>query len=182
MLPSEPKIFHGRETEITAVLTAFSDQAPRVAILGAGGMGKTSIARAVLHHTDITAKFGHHRFFITCDPATNKVELAALIGTYLGLKPGRDLGRVVIQHFSTSPPALLILDNLETAWEPTESRKEVEEFLSLLTDINHLALMVTIDLLALTLTVHNLVRLPCAEQNDQLKCNGPGHLFRPYSL
>ncbi|KAJ7722159.1 hypothetical protein B0H14DRAFT_2220175, partial [Mycena olivaceomarginata] len=40
-------------------------------------------------------------------------------------------------------PTLLILDNFETLWEPLESRKGIEEFLSLLTDVKHLALMIT---------------------------------------
>ncbi|KAJ7874606.1 hypothetical protein B0H13DRAFT_2551486 [Mycena leptocephala] len=41
------------------------------------------------------------------------------------------------------PPSLLILDNLETLWEPTESRANVEEFLSLLTGVEHLALVIS---------------------------------------
>ncbi|KAJ7910205.1 hypothetical protein B0H13DRAFT_1877001 [Mycena leptocephala] len=69
-------------------------------------------------------------------------ELAALIGAHLGLKPGKDLTRPVIQHFSTGPQSLLILDSLETVWEPMESRANIEEFLSLLTDV-HLALVIT---------------------------------------
>ncbi|KAJ7918254.1 hypothetical protein B0H13DRAFT_1607574, partial [Mycena leptocephala] len=40
-------------------------------------------------------------------------------------------------------PCLLVMDNLETVWEPLDSRGGVEEFLSLLTDIQHLALIIT---------------------------------------
>jgi hypothetical protein len=36
-----------------------------------------------------------------------------------------------------------MLDNLETVWEPMDSRGGVEELLSLLTDIPQLALMVS---------------------------------------
>ncbi|KAJ7620771.1 hypothetical protein DFH06DRAFT_64496, partial [Mycena polygramma] len=143
MLPSEPKIFHGRNSELVEILQLFSLGVPKIAILGAGGMGKTTVARGVLHHTQITTRYEQHRYFVPCDAANTKVELAALVGAHLGLKPGKDLTRAVVQHFSNGPEGLLILDNLETAWEPVESRNEIEEFLSLLTDVEHLALMVT---------------------------------------
>ncbi|KAJ7733123.1 hypothetical protein B0H16DRAFT_170788 [Mycena metata] len=143
LLPSEPKIFHGRESELADILKLFRQGTLRIAILGAGGMGKTSLARAILHHGDMTLKYREQRVFVACDAATSKVELAALIGAYLGLKPGRDLSQAVISHFAGGLPALLILDNLETLWDPIASRNDIEEFLSLLTDIDHLALMIT---------------------------------------
>ncbi|KAJ7787363.1 hypothetical protein B0H14DRAFT_3580357, partial [Mycena olivaceomarginata] len=132
MLPSEPKIFHGRESELMEILRLFSQGTPRIAILGPGGMGKTSLARVVIHHTEIVSRHGPYRHFVACDSAANKVELAALVGAHLGFKPGKDLTQVILNHFFSSPPSLLILDNLETVWEADEHRSEIEEFLSLL--------------------------------------------------
>ncbi|KAJ7749457.1 hypothetical protein B0H16DRAFT_1319217, partial [Mycena metata] len=143
MLPAEPKIFHGRESELADILDHFSRGTPRIAILGAGGMGKTSLASTVLHHDDITIKYQENRFFVACETAASKVELAGLVGAHLGMKPGQDLTRAVLYRLSEGPPTLLVLDNLETVWEPFESRKEIEEFLSLLTDIVSLALIMT---------------------------------------
>ncbi|KAJ7906621.1 hypothetical protein B0H13DRAFT_1880399 [Mycena leptocephala] len=91
MLPSEPKIFHGRDSELSDILQLFSQGTPKIAILGAGGMGKTSLAQAVIHHTEITERYNQHWFFIACDGAATQVELAGLIGAHVGLKPGRDL-------------------------------------------------------------------------------------------
>ncbi|KAJ7779590.1 P-loop containing nucleoside triphosphate hydrolase protein [Mycena metata] len=143
MLPAEPKIFHGRDSELAEILKLFKQGTPRIAILGAGGMGKTSLARTVVHHEEVTSKYHGNRFFVTCDTASSKTELAGLIGAHLGMKPGKDLTQAVLHHFSDGLPSLLILDNLETVWEPVESRKEIEELLSLLTDINSLALLIT---------------------------------------
>ncbi|KAF8144491.1 hypothetical protein K438DRAFT_1873918 [Mycena galopus ATCC 62051] len=106
-------------------------------------MGKTSLARAVLHHPDTSSKF-EHRFFVSAEAATTSVELAALIGLHVGLKPAKDLTKpVVVQCFLRKMSCLLILDNLETVWEPIHSRAGVEEFLSLLTSLEHLALIIT---------------------------------------
>ncbi|KAJ7107018.1 hypothetical protein C8R44DRAFT_744887 [Mycena epipterygia] len=142
---TRPKIFHGRQSELEGIVTSLVQQSTdsaHIAILGAGGIGKTSLARAALHHPQVAAKY-EHRFFVAADSATTSIELAGLMGSHLGLKPGKDLTKAVIQFLSRGPPCLMVLDNLETPWEPSGSRGGVEDFLSLLTDIAHLALIIT---------------------------------------
>ncbi|KAF8167063.1 hypothetical protein K438DRAFT_1774801 [Mycena galopus ATCC 62051] len=142
MLPAKPKIFHGRDSELKEIVELLHEDSARIAILGAGGMGKTSLAKAALHHPHIVAKY-HGRFFVTGDSAATSIDLAAIIGSHLGLKPEKDMKKAVVNYFCSSKISLLILDNLETAWEPINSRSMVEEFLSVLTEISHLALIIT---------------------------------------
>ncbi|KAJ7143640.1 P-loop containing nucleoside triphosphate hydrolase protein, partial [Mycena filopes] len=141
-LPSKPKIFYGRESELEHI-KVLAQKAPRIAILGGGGMGKTALARTALHHDETCSKF-QARFFVSAEAATTAVELVALIGLHLGQEPGPNPAKLVVQYFAQqTSPCILVLDNLETPWEPLQSRSAVEEFLSLLADVNQLALIVT---------------------------------------
>ncbi|KAF7359963.1 ATPase-AAA-core domain-containing protein [Mycena venus] len=143
LLPSEPKIFHGRESEISDIVQMFGQTIPRIAILGPGGIGKTSLAKTVLHRPEITIQFKHHRIFVACNSVSNSAQLSALIGSHIGLKSGKDIAQQLVRYFADCPPVLLILDNLETVWEPMDTRTGVESLLSLLTSVDHLALIIT---------------------------------------
>jgi hypothetical protein len=104
-------------------------------------MGKTTLAMATLHHRKVVDRFPT-RHFISCDSSHTNESLVATITSNLGLEPSRGLVRDVIHHLSTGPPCLVILDNFETPWEPVDGRAKVEELLSLLTDVPHVALLV----------------------------------------
>ncbi|KAJ7488074.1 hypothetical protein FB451DRAFT_1226362 [Mycena latifolia] len=141
LLPASPKIFHGRDEELHQLVTLLLQDPSRIAILGPGGIGKTSLAIAALHHPDVSARYTRH--FISCESATSHEELVSIISSHLGLEPARNASKRLLRHFLGCPPSVLLLDNLETSWEPLGSRSKIEEFLSLLTDIPHLALMIT---------------------------------------
>ncbi|KAJ7133691.1 hypothetical protein C8R43DRAFT_1133228 [Mycena crocata] len=144
LLPGNPKIFYGRESELQEIITSLlHPAAARVAILGPGGIGKSSLALSTLHHPEIIAKFGLNRHFVSCDAAGSAVELVSHVGSFFDLKQSNTL-KGIVKHFNaTATPVLLVLDNLETSWEPPESRNGVEEFLSTLTDIKHLSVIIT---------------------------------------
>ncbi|KAJ7090638.1 hypothetical protein C8R44DRAFT_750873 [Mycena epipterygia] len=56
------RIFHGRDLELQAVVDILKQDSARIAILGPGGMGKTSLAIAALHHIQqkITMRGAQH--------------------------------------------------------------------------------------------------------------------------
>ncbi|KAJ7264353.1 hypothetical protein C8J57DRAFT_1069977, partial [Mycena rebaudengoi] len=142
-LPPSPQIFHGREAELQDVVNILIQDSAHIAILSAGGMGKTILATAALHNPQVEAKYSH-RYFVPCHSSLTCTELAATIADYIGLEKGSNMANKIAHHFAHAPPSLLILDNLETPWESLSSRSEVEEFLSLLTDVSHLGLMITL--------------------------------------
>ncbi|KAJ7690808.1 hypothetical protein B0H17DRAFT_1134079 [Mycena rosella] len=142
ILPANPQIFHGRDLELQEILDTLKQDSPRIAILGTGGMGKTSLAVAALQHPEVINKFPN-RFFIPCHSTATRSDLVSSVASYVGIGVGPNLARKIVRHLSYGPPALLILDNFETPWESPSCRTGVEEFLSLLADVAHLAIIVT---------------------------------------
>jgi hypothetical protein len=104
-------------------------------------MGKTTLARMALRDPKVAEKYATCHF-IPCDSAHTSDSLVAIIASNLGFKGSRGLAGAIVYHLSSAPHCLVILDNFETPWEPVEGRAKVEEFLSLLADIPHVALMV----------------------------------------
>ncbi|KAJ7261958.1 hypothetical protein C8J57DRAFT_1232093 [Mycena rebaudengoi] len=143
LLPASPKIFYGRDTELHTVVNMLLEDSARVAILGAGGMGKTSLAMAALHNPQVEVKYSHI-YFVACHSSPTCTELVAAIADHIGVEKGSNLSKKVAHYFTHAPPSLLVLDNLETPWESNSSRHEVEELLSLLTDVLQLGLMITL--------------------------------------
>jgi GTPase SAR1 family protein len=142
LLPPCPQIFHGRESELKDVVNILVQDSAHIAILGAGGMGKTSLATVAFHNPQVEAKYSH-QYFVPCHSSPTCNELAVTIADHIGIEKGSNMTKKIAHYFAHAPPSLLVLDNLETPWEPFSSRSEVEEFLSLLTDVPHLGLMVS---------------------------------------
>ncbi|KAJ7455709.1 P-loop containing nucleoside triphosphate hydrolase protein, partial [Mycena latifolia] len=140
--PPSPQIFHGRESGLKEILVLLKQDSPRVAILGTGGMGKTSLATAVLHHPDVVADYPH-RYFVACHSVSTCSDLVSSLASHIGIEKTANLARKIARHLSYDARSLLVLDNFETPWEPSASRSEVEEFLSLLADVSNVAVLIT---------------------------------------
>ncbi|KAJ7251435.1 P-loop containing nucleoside triphosphate hydrolase protein [Mycena rebaudengoi] len=142
MLPPSPQIFHGRDLELQETVKILVEDSARISILGTGGIGKTSLATAALHHSQVEAKYSR-RYFVPCHSSPTCAQLVSTIADHIGLEQSPNLAQKIIHYLDHSPTSLLVLDNLETPWESVSSQSEVEEFLSLLTDVAHLGLMIT---------------------------------------
>ncbi|KAF9462735.1 hypothetical protein BDZ94DRAFT_1260615 [Collybia nuda] len=141
-----PQIMFGRDGEIeNLVTTILQTERPRLAILGPGGIGKTSLALSVLHDTRIHSHFGDDRLFVSCEATTCVDHIILDMALTLNIPPDSISGQLldaVLDRLRKSP-FLVVLDNFETPWELSGVRQDVEMLLQDLSELATVTVLIT---------------------------------------
>jgi len=146
-MPPKLEIFHGRHDYVEGAIASIIDhpEGARLAIMGPGGMGKTSISLAIIHDVRITVRFKKCRYWVPCGQATSIPLLTQLVAKSLEIKspssdPLQDI-RSLLEH--SQLPRLFIFDNFETLTYIKGMNAEVDRVVSTIASFPNVCIIIT---------------------------------------
>ncbi|KZO96449.1 hypothetical protein CALVIDRAFT_575894 [Calocera viscosa TUFC12733] len=142
-IPPAPVVFHGRDDLVESIVELVCRcETCRIPLLGPGGIGKTSVAASVINNTKVKAKYGRRILFVSCEGLVTAEGILNALAACLHIPPGSDVRRAVLTYLLSQGCILLVLDNLETAWDSPD-KVNVEHLLGKLAELSSLSLLVT---------------------------------------
>lgn len=112
--------------------------------MGTGGIGKTTISRAIAHSERICDHFQSHRYFVACDTVlTTHALIKDLLVTFQVSSGAEDPLKDLLNAVRSLGHCLLILDNFETPWDHADQKTGLATLLGHLNSLTNLTLIVT---------------------------------------
>ncbi|KAJ7585378.1 hypothetical protein C8J56DRAFT_1027131 [Mycena floridula] len=135
-----------RLAQIFTTKPASSFKSGHVALLGAGGQGKTGTALQVMAHPAIKKYCSEkNSIWVPCDEATSSELFLDVIFNSLALnQENKNTREAILKELrKTSKPIILLLDNFETPWNAPGARGAVAGILQDIVQFSHVTLFVT---------------------------------------
>ena len=109
--------FVGRDTDLDQLRAWILDEsAAPIAVLGAGGIGKSKLTIAALVDSAVATRFGDRRLFVRLEDVGDETGIYGAVARELTIDPGPRPAATVAAALREAP-ALIALDNAETPWE-----------------------------------------------------------------